>query len=174
MFKYCEGDHVKVKSVGEIASLTDVDFKSDSGLIFTPQMVSNCGKTYPIRYCYLSDSGLPVYLLDDVLMLVAEEWIEPAMEEEKKPLKVKVRKIEARRKNPQQDSVNHPEHYAGGGIECIDAMIAALGKDSVLDFCVCNAMKYVWRHRNKNGKEDLQKAGWYLNKAVELIGDKVA
>lgn len=38
------------------------------------------------------------------------------------------------------------------------------------DFCLCNALKYIYRHRRKNGLEDIQKAIWYLNKAVELDG----
>lgn len=55
------------------------------------------------------------------------------------------------------DSVNHPSHYETNGIECIDAMIAAQGADAVQDFCVCNAFKYIWRHKHKNGAEDIKK-----------------
>lgn len=68
------------------------------------------------------------------------------------------------------DMVNHPPHYAEGGIECIDAMISAMGVEAVKNFCLCNAFKYVWRCRNKNGAEDIQKAIWYLNKYLELEG----
>jgi hypothetical protein len=67
------------------------------------------------------------------------------------------------------DSVNHPQHYASTSIECIDAMIETQGKEAVRAFCVCNAFKYLWRHNNKNGDEDVKKANWYLNKAVELM-----
>lgn len=42
------------------------------------------------------------------------------------------------------------------------------GVQATMDFCVCNALKYIYRHRKKNGMEDIQKAIWYLNKAVEL------
>lgn len=66
------------------------------------------------------------------------------------------------------DNVNHPNHYCDGGIECIDAMIAAMGADAVKDFCVCNAFKYLFRHKRKNGIEDLQKARWYITKYIEL------
>lgn len=66
------------------------------------------------------------------------------------------------------DNVNHPNHYCDGGIECIDAMIAAMGTDAVKDFCVCNAFKYLFRHKRKNGIEDLQKARWYITKYIEL------
>ena len=64
------------------------------------------------------------------------------------------------------DPVNRPAHYASGGIECIDAMQAAFGDEAVKDFCLCNAFKYLWRHRQKNGVEDLKKARWYLNRLI--------
>lgn len=64
------------------------------------------------------------------------------------------------------DPVNRPAHYTSGGIECIDAMQAAFGVEAVKDFCLCNAFKYLWRHRSKNGVEDLKKACWYLNRLI--------
>lgn len=69
---------------------------------------------------------------------------------------------------PAHDPVNHPSHYETGGIECIDAMLETQGREAVMDFCVCNAFKYLWRHGRKNGVEDVRKAIWYLNKYVEL------
>lgn len=72
------------------------------------------------------------------------------------------------------DQVNHPSHYNNGGIECIDAMVSAFGEESVTEFCKLNAFKYIWRAGSKAGNsetQDLRKAIWYLNKAVELIGD---
>lgn len=69
------------------------------------------------------------------------------------------------------DNVNHPAHYEGStSIECIEAMQIAFGKEAVIRFCLCNAFKYLWRHKNKNGREDLEKAQWYLDKADDLIG----
>lgn len=67
------------------------------------------------------------------------------------------------------DNVNHPAHYETNGIECIDAMVASQGINCVMDYCLCNAFKYIWRCQRK-GKclEDIQKAIWYLNKYVEL------
>lgn len=64
------------------------------------------------------------------------------------------------------DPVEHPSHYAQGGIECIDAEKAALG-DLFMGFLIGNALKYLWRFRHKNGLEDLKKAKWYLEKAIE-------
>lgn len=66
------------------------------------------------------------------------------------------------------DVVSKPKHYASTSIECIDAMIETQGVEAVKAFCVCNAFKYLWRHNFKNGDEDIKKASWYLNKAVEL------
>lgn len=70
------------------------------------------------------------------------------------------------------DNVNHPAHYeASTSIECIEAMGLMFGEQVVYDFCMCNAYKYIWRHKNKNGLEDLNKAEWYLNKASEIQKD---
>lgn len=66
------------------------------------------------------------------------------------------------------DVVNHPGHYCTGKYECIDVMTEALGKQAVMDFCRCNAFKYIYRSERKNGLEDMKKARWYLNKYIEL------
>lgn len=66
------------------------------------------------------------------------------------------------------DTVNKPVHYADSKIECIDAMEAAFGTEKVMDFCLCNSFKYIWRSQKKNGVEDLKKAMWYENKYIEL------
>lgn len=68
------------------------------------------------------------------------------------------------------DNVNHPSHYKTGKFECIDVMVEILGAEATKNFCVCNTFKYIYRHRRKNGLEDIEKAIWYLNKAVELDG----
>lgn len=77
--------------------------------------------------------------------------------------------VEENSEDVKPDPVNHPAHYTSGGIECIDAMQAAFGAEVVKDFCLCNAFKYLWRHRNKNGVEDLKKARWYLNRLIEEV-----
>jgi hypothetical protein len=65
------------------------------------------------------------------------------------------------------DPVNHPPHYTNGSIECIDAIRAALGHDGFVAYCRGNALKYAWRCKHKGGSEDLAKAAWYLNRAIE-------
>jgi hypothetical protein len=71
--------------------------------------------------------------------------------------------------NTYGSKITHPSHYNQGNIECIDAMVAAYGKEAVENFCLCNAFKYVWRNRDKGGFEDIDKATWYLNKYKELV-----
>ena len=62
------------------------------------------------------------------------------------------------------DNVNHPSHYEGNtSLECIECMRVAFGAKAVYDFCLCNAFKYLWRYKNKNGAEDIDKAKWYLS-----------
>ena len=69
-----------------------------------------------------------------------------------------------------KDNIN-PNHYKSEtSLECIEAMQIAFGNESVIDFCLCNAWKYIWRWKNKNGIEDLKKAEWYVDKGRELLG----
>lgn len=68
------------------------------------------------------------------------------------------------------DAVNNPYHYETGQFECIDVMVETQGVEAVKAFCLCNAFKYLYRHKRKNGVEDVNKAIWYLNKYVQLEG----
>ena len=65
------------------------------------------------------------------------------------------------------DNVNHPDHYTFGDIECIDAIHAALGDVGFVSYCEGNAIKYLWRHRFKGGRESLEKARWYIDRMIE-------
>lgn len=58
--------------------------------------------------------------------------------------------------------VNHPLHYNNhpSGIECIQVA-------EWMNFCLGNAVKYIWRADLKNGIEDLEKARWYLDREIE-------
>jgi hypothetical protein len=67
------------------------------------------------------------------------------------------------------DPVNHPDHYTAGNIECIDAIQAALTPEQFIGYCRGNAIKYIWRADRKGGIQDLQKAIWYLNRAIHNI-----
>ena len=67
------------------------------------------------------------------------------------------------------DPVNHPRHYTnsqavcsrcGTGIECIDI-------SRFYCFSLGNVIKYIWRHDDKAGIEDLKKARWYLDDEIK-------
>lgn len=65
------------------------------------------------------------------------------------------------------DPVNHPSHYTShpSGVECITIT-------QHHNFCIGNAMKYLWRQGLKNGEpniRDLQKAVWYINAELSRI-----
>lgn len=62
------------------------------------------------------------------------------------------------------DPVNHPKHYTGhpSGVECIDIT-------EHCNFCIGNAMKYLWRHGMKGGIEDLEKAMWYIDREIARL-----
>lgn len=72
-----------------------------------------------------------------------------------------------------EDQVNHPKHYTQhpSGVECIDIT-------EHYDFCVGNAIKYLWRAGLKKsvGKddkakeiEDLEKAAWYIQRKISNL-----
>jgi hypothetical protein len=60
------------------------------------------------------------------------------------------------------ENVDHPKHYTShpSGIECIAIV-------EEMNFCVGNAIKYLWRADEK-GKdlEDLEKARWYIDREI--------
>lgn len=71
------------------------------------------------------------------------------------------------------DMVNHPPHYTAGGIECIDALKAATTRLTGIEaVCTANAIKYLWRWKDKNGAEDIRKAIWYCERLLKEIGDE--
>ena len=67
---------------------------------------------------------------------------------------------------PKADPVNHPEHYKVGGIETIDFIEA-----KALSYHLGNAVKYITRADHKGNRlQDLQKAKWYIDRAIEKAG----
>jgi hypothetical protein len=67
---------------------------------------------------------------------------------------------------PKVDPVNHPTHYKVGGIETIDFIEA-----KSLGYHLGNAVKYITRADHKGNRlQDLQKAKWYIDRAIEKAG----
>ncbi|UXU72923.1 DUF3310 domain-containing protein [Mammaliicoccus sciuri] len=66
------------------------------------------------------------------------------------------------------DTVNHPSHYNFGDIEVVD-FIEQVTKhyNSDVAYHIGNAIKYISRAPHKNGKEDIAKAKWYIERAFD-------
>ena len=72
-----------------------------------------------------------------------------------------------------EDVVNNPDHYNTGNIECIDAIEESMSSVAFKGYLKGNCMKYLWRYDYKGKQvEDLQKAGWYLNKLTEMVTEE--
>ena len=58
--------------------------------------------------------------------------------------------------------VNSPKHYTShpSGVECIQIT-------EHMNFCLGNAIKYIWRASLKGGREDLEKARWYIDRELK-------
>lgn len=63
------------------------------------------------------------------------------------------------------DPVNHPSHYKAhpSGVEAIEIT-------EHFNFCVGNAIKYLWRAGHKGDYvEDLAKAKWYIEREISRV-----
>ena len=70
------------------------------------------------------------------------------------------------------DNIN-PAHYKrAGGMECIEAIEAMVaGWPPETAYRLGNALKYLWRHKEKGGSESLRKAMWYIDREISNPGD---
>ena len=67
-----------------------------------------------------------------------------------------------------KDSIN-PSHYQQGGIETINYIQSKMSEEGFRGYLRGNILKYISRAELKNGKEDYEKALWYLKKLLEII-----
>ena len=73
----------------------------------------------------------------------------------------------------EEDVVNNPEHYNTGNIECIDAIEESMSSVAFKGYLKGNCIKYLWRYDYKGKQvEDLEKAGWYLNKLTDMVSEE--
>lgn len=66
-----------------------------------------------------------------------------------------------------EETINHPYHYQGKTevIEIIEQLAEEMeGKKA---FNLGNVIKYIFRHEDKGGLEDLKKAAWYLDRVIK-------
>ncbi len=73
------------------------------------------------------------------------------------------------------DMVNQPPHYQSeDGLECIDAIRAALGRNGFIAFLRGQIIKYTWRLGKKgDAAEDHAKGMWYGDKLAEVLSEDV-
>lgn len=129
-------------------------FKSDIESLITFDMTV---KVYSEHYCKECRKQHACGCTSDMLMSCAD--FEPAIENEST--------------EQNHDAVNHPSHYTAGGIECIEALKAATTRLTGIEaVCTANAIKYLWRWKDKNGAEDIRKAIWYCERLLKEIGDE--
>lgn len=70
------------------------------------------------------------------------------------------------------DPVSRPAHYADtvNGVECIDAIAAALGPSGFIAFLRGQVLKYSWRCGKKDdASQDARKALWYQQKLCDVL-----
>lgn len=68
--------------------------------------------------------------------------------------------------------VNHSLHYNTGGIECIEAIKAALTEDEFVGFLKGQILKYTWRSGHKDDIiQDTKKSIRYAEYLCEFIAD---
>ena len=68
--------------------------------------------------------------------------------------------------NNKKDNIK-PDHYGGSEIDVI-----SFCQTNNLDFMQGNVIKYVFRYKNKNGLEDLEKAKEYIDRMIENLLDE--
>ncbi len=77
------------------------------------------------------------------------------------------------RQDEEEDMVGAPKHYNTGNIECIDAIEESMSSVAFKGYLKGNCMKYLWRYYYKGKQvEDLQKAGWYLQKLTAMVTEE--
>ncbi|WP_239441359.1 DUF3310 domain-containing protein [Staphylococcus sp. GDY8P19P] len=128
-------------------------------------------------------NGAHVYLREDSDWITVQESMAEQLEEVRKENLREVNKmllgvndvyeneynqsndIQQRKRN---DTVNHPSHYNYGDIEVIDFIEQVTQHyNPNVAYHIGNAIKYLARSPHKNGKEDVDKARWYIERAFE-------
>lgn len=69
------------------------------------------------------------------------------------------------------DSVDHPSHYQGTGLEVIEVLEAFLSEEQMIGFLIGNILKYLLRayHKHESPVEDFKKTRWYLDYLISRL-----
>lgn len=112
------------------------------------------------------------HAVEDYLKLVG---VEKSKDKPKKVRKIKakiVKVVEAKEVKADMQEVKandpiNPNHYKQGKVECIDCIESATSNLTGFEgFCTGNAIKYLYRWKQKGGRQDLEKSRWYINRML--------
>lgn len=106
---------------------------------------------------YMKRNEMPILMLDAIEKAVGDCTFFPGykFEDHTDPIDAK------------DDKVNHPSHYTFGSIEVVAYIRDKMSPDEFQGYCMGNILKYISRHKHKNGVEDLKKAQVYLGWLIE-------
>ncbi len=145
--------HAWYRKSWSIVSRDDNDSRSYHSHIEDIKLVTTCGQCGKddvqdiglCSMCITENSNPQLMCENDEIIYTSSQYVE-AIEKEV------------------PDAVNHPSHYTGAGIECIEAIKASMTPDALAGYLKGNVQKYLWRYEKKvNPVEDLKKARWYLD-----------
>lgn len=119
--------------------------------------------SYMFGYCEMCQHEVAC---DAICTMFAERHIEPSefyRDAETVPI------VTERAETECADAIN-PAHYKQGGIECIEALKAAtVNLKGIEAVCTANAIKYLWRWKEKNGVTDIAKCIWYCERLIKEL-----
>lgn len=78
-----------------------------------------------------------------------------------------IRKVIKEEKSVSEEIKKPVRYNKRGKLECWDVIL-----DQEMNFLEGNILKYLWRHKEKNGVEDLKKAKVYLDKLISELEKK--
>ena len=108
-----------------------------------------------------NSEGLSGFTVDKKLL---EEAKEKGIDE----LRKRINQSNDVQQRKRKDNVNSPSHYNYGEIEVIDFIEQVTQHyNPNVAYHIGNAIKYLARSPHKNGKEDVEKARWYIERAFE-------
>jgi hypothetical protein len=105
--------------------------------------------------------------IDESLMRVYIELADEEAEEED------LLEFSQAEEDEKDDAIN-PNHYKAGNVECIEAIQESLTAEAFAGYLKGNVQKYLWRYETKHWEDplqDLQKAEWYLERLIALVGE---
>lgn len=74
------------------------------------------------------------------------------------------------------DNVNHPAHYTSSEAQCpgCEKSIECIDVTRHMSFNIGNAIKYLWRYKDKEGIVSLKKAIWYIQDQIKMMENENA